>query len=242
MPAPAPPPLDGDELDRALETMMETLYISEARRAPLRQQPHALKQQMIANFRAMPPPESAAKLLADLARAAPDRLVSALENVRTSLSALSIQWVLEFRDAKGLDVLCRVLDACSGRADLPDAQHKAVACLKAFMNNRHGFAAVLAHKTAMRVLARALASPNERTVVDVLRLLAAVCIVPPDGHRIALEAMTSLTLARAGGGFRFTPLVRLLAVRFFFCVYFVCVICVIVIVIVIVIVCASVCV
>jgi hypothetical protein len=201
------------QLDAQLEKMMDTLYVSELRRMPLRTQPPALKRQMLASFMTMPLPDPAARMLADVARAPPEKLGPLLESLRAALTSLSIQWVLEFRDARGLDVLARALDTCNERPDLHDAQHKAVMCLKAFMNNRHGLQAVLAHRTVMRVLARALASPNERTLVDVLKLMAAVCLVPPDGHRLALEAMTSLTLARTGGGFRFTPLVRLLGVR-----------------------------
>lgn len=79
-----------------------------------------------------------------------------------------------------------------------------------FVHEQYGLNGVLGHKTAMRVLARTLGSLNRRTVTEVLRLLAAVCLVPPNGHSLALEAMTSLSLARSGGGFRFTPLVHLL--------------------------------
>lgn len=47
-------------------------------------------------------------------------------------------------------------------------------------------------------------------VTEVLRLLAAVCLVPPSGQMLTLEALTSLVVENPDEGFRFRRLVQIL--------------------------------
>ena len=51
------------------------------------------------------------------------------------------------------------------------------------MNNQYGLKKVLDSKDAVNALALNLDSSHEKIKTHVLELLAAVCLVPPNGHR-----------------------------------------------------------
>lgn len=88
-------------------------------------------------------------------------------------------------------------------------QLEATKCMKAFMNNKTGLNAALLSERALNLLARSLHSTNRDTVLEVLRLLAAVCLLPPAGHMLTLEALTSLVIDDPDEGFRFRRLVEI---------------------------------
>ncbi|OQR78633.1 disheveled-associated activator of morphogenesis 1-like [Tropilaelaps mercedesae] len=67
----------------------------------------------------------------------------------------------------------------------------AIGCIKALMNNSTGRSHVLAHPTAINIIAQSLATWNVKTKIAVLEILGAVCLVP-GGHKKVLEAMCHL--------------------------------------------------
>ena len=57
-----------------------------------------------------------------------------------------------------------------------------VRCLKAFTNSKFGLKLVLNHETALTILAKAIDIRDDQTMLETVRLLAAVCLVPPHGY------------------------------------------------------------
>ncbi|XP_065897547.1 formin-like protein 2 isoform X2 [Dysidea avara] len=71
--------------------------------------------------------------------------------------------------------------------------HITVLCLKALMNNSHGFTAVMMDKDAVSCLVNSMFYGTLRTVITVMELLAAVCLVK-GGHTKIMEAVDMFKL------------------------------------------------
>ena len=85
---------------------------------------------------------------------------------------------------KGLKQVLGLLNECFRWNDSKwdKVQHECIKCLKAIMNNKVGLKDMFEHKEALTLVARSL-NPNLPLVMqDAVKLMAAVCLVPPDGH------------------------------------------------------------
>ncbi|CAH1396203.1 unnamed protein product [Nezara viridula] len=71
--------------------------------------------------------------------------------------------------------------------DTKDDIHICIMCLRAIMNNKHGFSLVIQSTDAINGIALSLTHKSPRTKALVLELLAAICLVK-GGHEIILEA------------------------------------------------------
>ena len=69
-------------------------------------------------------------------------------------------------------------------------QHECIRCLKAIMNNRVGLKDIFEHKEAFALMARSLSPSLPHVMLEAVKLMAAICLVPPDGHDKTLEAIT----------------------------------------------------
>uniref|UniRef100_A0A4W5MPB4 GBD/FH3 domain-containing protein n=1 Tax=Hucho hucho TaxID=62062 RepID=A0A4W5MPB4_9TELE len=71
-------------------------------------------------------------------------------------------------------------------------QHEIVRCLKAFMNNKYGLKAMLTSAEGIPLLVRAITPRVPHMMVDVVKLLSAICILehPDNLHERVLEAIT----------------------------------------------------
>ena len=88
-------------------------------------------------------------------------------------------------------------------------QHECIKCLKAIMNNKVGLKDMFAHKEALTLMARSLNPNLPHVMLDAVKLMAAVCLVPPRGHEKTLEAITiAAELRGPGGAERFQPIVQ----------------------------------
>lgn len=56
-------------------------------------------------------------------------------------------------------------------------QHEIVRCLKAFMNNKYGLKAMLTSAEGIPLLVRAINPRVPHMMVDVVKLLSAICIL-----------------------------------------------------------------
>jgi hypothetical protein len=74
--------------------------------------------------------------------------------------------------------------------------HVCVLCLKALMNNAHGFAAVMKDPDAITRMALSMFYGTHRTVITVIELLAAVCLVK-GGHIKILQAVDNFKQANS---------------------------------------------
>ena len=87
-------------------------------------------------------------------------------------------------------------------------QHECIKCLKAIMNNKVGLKDMFAHKEALTLMARSLNPNLPHVMVDAVKLMAAVCLVPPRGHEKTLEAITIAAEMKGAGSERFQPIVQ----------------------------------
>lgn len=58
------------------------------------------------------------------------------------------------------------------------------------MNNTYGLQEVIKQNEALTMVARSVDSRNEDVMLEAVKILAAVCLVPPDGHSKVLEAIS----------------------------------------------------
>ncbi len=58
------------------------------------------------------------------------------------------------------------------------------------MNNKVGLKDMFEHKEAMTLLARSMEPNLPHVMQEAVKLMAAICIIPPDGHEKTLEAIT----------------------------------------------------
>ena len=90
-------------------------------------------------------------------------------------------------------------------------QYECIKCLKAYMNNKVGLKDMFEHKEALTLLARSITPNLPHVMLEAVKLMAAVCLVPPDGHEKTLEAITIAGEIR--GTERFSPIVQGLLIK-----------------------------
>lgn len=74
-----------------------------------------------------------------------------------------------------------------------DDIHVCIMCLRAIMNNKHGFNMVIQHREAINCIALSLCHKSLRTKALVLELLAAICLVK-GGHETTLSAFDNFKM------------------------------------------------
>ncbi|XP_022645280.1 disheveled-associated activator of morphogenesis 1-like isoform X2 [Varroa jacobsoni] len=113
------------------------------------------------------------------------------ESLKTALRTQTNSFVTRFLDEQGLLRLLDFLSAMDRQTFESSVHTSAIGCVKALMNNSTGRSHVLAHPTAINIIAQSLATWNVKTKIAVLEILGAVCLVP-GGHKKVLEAMCHL--------------------------------------------------
>ncbi|CDQ98932.1 unnamed protein product [Oncorhynchus mykiss] len=124
------------------------------------------------------------------------QLLGCLESLRVSLNNNPVSWVQNFGD-EGLALLLNIMRKIQEEKDeYPNmgvkCQHEIVRCLKAFMNNKYGLKAMLTSAEGIPLLVRAINPRVPHMMVDVVKLLSAICILehPDNLHERVLEAIT----------------------------------------------------
>lgn len=69
-------------------------------------------------------------------------------------------------------------------------QYECIRCLRAIMNNAVGLTQIFGQKEALPIIARSLEPLKPSVMLETVKVLAAVCLIPPNGHEKALEAIT----------------------------------------------------
>merc|ERR1719209_1920743 len=136
---------------------------------------------------------------------------SCIESLRVALTNNTLEWVQEFGN-KGLEQVLEVLHECfRNNSQHEKIHHECIKCLKAIMNNKVGLQNLFNHDEALILLARSVDPNHPHVALDAVKLMAAVCLVPPDGHDKTLEAITIAGEVR--GLDRFNPIVQGLLIR-----------------------------
>lgn len=137
-----------------------------------------------------------------------EQLLPLLESLRVSLTSNPISWVIDF-SKNGLELILKHLDSCyqeGERGIVKRIQQECIKCLKALMNCKYGIQKMMQHEEALIILARSLNTKLESAMTDALKLMAAISLIPPDGHDKALEAVT--VCGELEGKERFRPIIE----------------------------------
>ncbi|XP_016041600.2 inverted formin-2 [Erinaceus europaeus] len=113
--------------------------------------------------------------------------------LRKRLESSDGDWMVQFLEQSGLDLLLEALARLSGRgvARISDAllQLTCISCVRAVMNSQPGIQYILSNQAYVRQLSQALDTSNVMVKKQVFELLAALCIYSPEGHTLALDAL-----------------------------------------------------
>ncbi|XP_053574582.1 protein diaphanous homolog 1 [Bombina bombina] len=185
------------------EQMLDDMNLNEEKQQPLRAKDIMIKREMVSQYlhtskagmNKKESSRSAQMYIQDLKLGMGDgQLLSCLESLRVSLNNNPVSWVQNF-GAEGLscllEILRRLQDEPAPSRDTR-SQHEIIRCLKAFMNNNFGIKTVLETDDGILLLARAVDSSVPSMMIDALKLLSAMCILPQpeDMNERVLEALT----------------------------------------------------
>ncbi|XP_075066041.1 protein diaphanous homolog 1 isoform X2 [Mixophyes fleayi] len=185
------------------EQMLNDMNLNEEKQQPLRAKDIMIKREMVSQYlhtskagmNKKESSRSAQMYIQDLKSGLGySYLLACLESLRVSLNNNPVSWVQNF-GAEGLscllDILRRLQEDQSGTRDFK-SEHEIIRCLKAFMNNNFGIKAMLDAEDGILLLAKSMDPSVPAMMIDALRLLSALCILPQpeDIHERVLEALT----------------------------------------------------
>ncbi|CAH2275884.1 diaphanous homolog 1 isoform X2 [Pelobates cultripes] len=195
--------LPDDTILQLFEQMLDDMNLNEEKRQPLRAKDMMIKREMVSQYLhtskpAMNKKESSRSpqvYIQELKYGVSDaNLLSCLESLRVSLNNNPVSWVQNF-GAEGLSCLLDILKRLQEEPPMSrdtKSQHEIIRCLKAFMNNNFGIKTMLETEDGVLLLARAVDPTVPAMMIDALKLLSAMCILPQpeDMHERVLEALT----------------------------------------------------
>ncbi|XP_059372262.1 protein diaphanous homolog 1-like isoform X1 [Carassius carassius] len=189
------------------EQMLVDMNLNEEKQRPLRQKDIIIKREMVSQYlhtsnAAKSQKESSKSALIYIQELKTDlrdtQLLSCLESLRVSLNNNPVSWVQTF-GAEGLALLLAFLKKLQDEREEPlnagigvKCQHEIIRCLKAFMNNKHGLKDMLTSEEGIPLLVRSINPKVPHMMVDVVKLLSAICILehPGNTHERVLECIT----------------------------------------------------
>ncbi|XP_049792914.1 protein diaphanous isoform X1 [Schistocerca nitens] len=209
--------LDEETLNKRFEEMLNDMNLTDEKKEPLRNQPTVKKKKMLImhskglNQETRSRFDKPADYIAYLY--SPDLSVNkkynCIESLRIALTNNPLSWVQEFGN-EGLTLLLQNLNDCYRNDSRYDRiQYECIRCLKAIMNNTVGLKQVFTHKEALAIIARSLDPRKPNVMLEAVKLLAAVCLVPPNGHDKVIEAITMRGELEGNG--RFQPIIQSMA-------------------------------
>ncbi|XP_074852503.1 inverted formin-2-like isoform X2 [Carettochelys insculpta] len=113
--------------------------------------------------------------------------------LKKRLESSDDNWMVQFLELSGLDLLLEALDRLSGRgvSRISDAllQLTCINCVRALMNSHKGIEYIVSNEGYVRKLSQALDTSNVMVKKQVFDLLAALSIYSLEGHALALDAL-----------------------------------------------------
>lgn len=204
LPTNQPMTITEEEVCERFEIFLNELNLNEEKKAPLRNKSVADKKKLLEihaqNSKQVPTtPKEFIESLQSCSLKGEKRL-KVLESLRVSLSSNPVSWAAEF-GLEGLNGILKNLTYCCDNKQEKRSTYECVRCLKAFMNNHDGLEMIITHEEALTILARTMDPSDPITMLEAVRLLAAICLVLPHGHEKALEGITSCAEIRGKGRF-----------------------------------------
>merc|ERR1719245_214071 len=204
------------DIVEAFEKMMDNMNLTEEKKEPLRMLPISKKRDMLTmNSKSVARTkfDSPADYIQFLSNPelSSSKKQHCIESLRVALTNNSLDWVQDFGN-KGLKQVLNVLNECFRNDSKWDrVQLECIKCLKAIMNNKVGLRNLFDHKEALTLLARSIQPTGPKVMLEACSMMAAVCIVPPDGHEKTLEAITIAGEVKQRE--RFQPIIQGLLIR-----------------------------
>ncbi|XP_010224807.1 PREDICTED: protein diaphanous homolog 1, partial [Tinamus guttatus] len=188
------------------EQMLLDMNLNEEKQQPLREKDILIKREMVSQYlhtsqagmNQKESSKSAMMYIQELKLNLRDaHLLNCLESLRVSLNNNPVSWVQNF-GAEGLTCLLDILKGLhEEKEEAPGSydtrsRHEIIRCLKAFMNNKFGIKTMLDTDEGILLLARAVDPKVPSMMIDAVKLLSALCILPqPDSmNERVLEALT----------------------------------------------------
>uniref|UniRef100_A0AAZ3RZX2 Diaphanous related formin 1 n=1 Tax=Oncorhynchus tshawytscha TaxID=74940 RepID=A0AAZ3RZX2_ONCTS len=187
------------------EQMLVDMNLNDEKQRPLRAKDISIKREMVSQYlhtskagQSQKECSRSAMMYIQELRMEPrdTQLLGCLESLRVSLNNNPVSWVQNFGD-EGLALLLNIMRKIQEEKDeYPNmgvkCQHEIVRCLKAFMNNKYGLKAMLTSAEGIPLLVLAINPRVPHMMVDVVKLLSAICILehPDNLHERVLEAIT----------------------------------------------------
>nr|XP_014424086.1 protein diaphanous homolog 1 [Pelodiscus sinensis] len=188
------------------EQMLVDMNLNEEKQQPLREKDIIIKREMVSQYlhtskAGMSQKESSKSAMIYIQELKSNlrdaQLLSCLESLRVSLNNNPVSWVQNF-GAEGLNCLLDILKRLHDEKDeAPSSydtrsKHEIIRCLKAFMNNKFGIKTMLETEEGILLLVRAVDPKVPSMMIDAVKLLSALCILPQpeDMHERVLEALT----------------------------------------------------
>ncbi|XP_069825339.1 protein diaphanous homolog 1 isoform X2 [Dendropsophus ebraccatus] len=195
--------LNDETVLELFEQMLNDMNLNEEKQQPLREKDMMIKREMVSQYlhtskagmNKKESTRSAQMYIQDLKSGLGEsNLLACLESLRVSLNNNPVSWVQNFGSeglACLLDILRRLQDDQIGPRD-SKSEHEIIRCLKAFMNNNFGIKTVLETEDGILLLAKAVDPSVPAMMIDALKLLSALCILPQpeDMHERVLGALT----------------------------------------------------
>uniref|UniRef100_A0A672SAL5 Diaphanous related formin 1 n=1 Tax=Sinocyclocheilus grahami TaxID=75366 RepID=A0A672SAL5_SINGR len=193
--------LSDESVLELFEQMLVDMNLNEEKQQPLRKKDIIIKREMVSQYlhtskAGKSQKESSKSALVYIQELKTDlrdtQLLSCLESLRVSLNNNPVSWVQTF-GAEGLALLLTFLRKLQDERDEPLYDiHTIIRCLKAFMNNKHGLNAMLTSEDGIPLLVRSINPKVPHMMVDVVKLLSAICILerPGNTHERVLECIT----------------------------------------------------
>ncbi|KAL3878567.1 hypothetical protein ACJMK2_030904 [Sinanodonta woodiana] len=209
--------LTDEEIAKKFEQMLDDMNLTEEKKAPLRKKDMNAKRAMLVMQNKVPAKKSGEldspqSFVAELRN--PDlkgeKRLRVLESLRVSLTSNPVSWCEEF-GVTGLNAILNNLIYCCDSKSERKATYECVRCLKAFMNSKFGLREIIKHEEALTILSRTVDPSDATTMLEAVKILAAVCLVPPDGHEKVLEGITVCGEIRSQD--RFLPVICGLGMR-----------------------------
>ncbi|KAL3878570.1 hypothetical protein ACJMK2_030907 [Sinanodonta woodiana] len=188
--------LTDEDIAKKFEQMLDDMNLTEEKKAPLRKKDMNAKRAMLIMHNKVPAKKSGEldspqSFVAELRN--PDlkgeKRLRVLESLRVSLTSNPVSWCEEF-GVTGLNAILNNLIYCCDSKSERKAKYECVQCLKAFMNSKFGFREIIKHEEALTILSLTVDPSDATTMLEAVKILAAVCLVPPDGHMKVLEGIT----------------------------------------------------
>ncbi|NWY03496.1 DIAP1 protein, partial [Nothoprocta ornata] len=188
------------------EQMLLDMNLNEEKQQPLREKDILIKREMVSQYlhtsqagmNQKESSKSAMMYIQELKLNLRDaQLLNCLESLRVSLNNNPVSWVQNF-GAEGLTCLLDILKGLhEEKEEAPGSydtrsRHEIIRCLKAFMNNKFGIKTMLDTDEGILLLARAVDPKVPSMMIDAVKLLSALCILPqPESmNERVLEALT----------------------------------------------------